>query len=188
MKKSTFLLLLTLSPFSYGADLISSTKEMVKFLNKPEMDICFEATKKEDDGENSEVKMMYPCSLWETKKDQLDKITDKKKIYIQNGKLLSEKEVEALDPASREAAEIKVLLEKSDIVFSKITPVVDLNGDGKNDIVIRSRSNETTGEKDFTIKLRPMEPDHLKLMGVKEKKVKCERDVSSVDEHGEIKS
>ena len=166
MKNTLFFFLMTLSPISFGADLLSSTKEVSKFLKKPEINLCEEQTKAEDDVEDSEVKMMYPCSIWDEKKDILEGITDKKKFLVKG-------------------VEQKAMVEESDIIFS---PVMDLNGVEKNDIVIRSRLNITTGEQDYTVKIRPMEPKQLITTGVNEKNIKCERDVSSLDDKGEIKS
>jgi hypothetical protein len=184
MKKSIIFLTLLLPLSSYAIN----WKEAGRFLASPKVEVeC-----KDDptgDVENSEVKMMYPCSVWNDKKSLLDSITDKKKVYkAADGRFLSDDEVKALSPEAKKAAESKEMIEKSDIIFSKFSSLIDKNGDGKNDVVIRSRMNETTGEKDYTIKLRPMEPHDLLMTGLNKKKIKCERDVSSVTDDGSLKS
>jgi hypothetical protein len=187
MKTILFLSVLSLTSFTEASPLKSSVKNLNEFLDKPEPEVECKTVAK-DDVENSEVKIMYPCSVWEDRKALLDDITDKKKVYKSiDGKLLTDDEVNALTPDQKKAAEKKEMLEKSDIVFSKLSPLIDKNGDEKNDVVIRSRVNHTTGEKDYTIKLRPMEPTDLNTTGLNKKLIKCERDVASVTNDGTLK-
>jgi hypothetical protein len=187
MKSILFLSVLSLSSLIEASPLKSSVKNLNEFLDKPESVVECKSDAK-DDVENAEVKIMYPCSVWEDRKPVLDDITDKKKVYKSvDGKLLTDDEVKALTPDQKKAAEKKEMLEKSDIVFSKLSPLIDKNSDEKNDVVIRSRVNHTTGEKDYTIKLRPMELTDLSLKGLNDKLIKCERDVTSVTNDGSLK-
>jgi hypothetical protein len=187
MKTILFLTILSFSSFTEANSIKSSVKDLNEFLNKPEPVVECKTVAK-GDVENSEVKIMYPCSVWEDRKAVLDEITDKKKVYKSiDGKFLTDDEVKALTPEQKKAAEKKEMLEKSDIVFSKLSPLIDKNGDGKNDVVIRSRVNYTTGEKDYTIKLRPMDPTDLNMKGLNKKLIKCERDVASVTNDGSLK-
>ena len=188
MKNFLIISVLTLTFFAEAGPLNSKVKSLSKFLDKPEPEVVCKETAT-DDVENSEVKMMYPCSVWNDRKSILDDITDKKKVYkAADGRLLSDDEVKALSPDAKKAAEKKEMMEKTDIVFSKLSPLIDKNGDGKSDVVIRSRANSTTGESDYTIKIRPMEPQDLATAGLNKKLIKCERDVSSLNEDGGLRT
>ena len=99
MKSILFLSVLSLSSFIEASPLKSSVKNLNEFLDKPEP--VFECkTVAKDDVENAEVKIMYPCSVWEDRKPVLDDITDKKKVYKSvDGKILTDDEVKAIPEA-----------------------------------------------------------------------------------------